>query len=78
MHFLYHTPLKCLRISTYTTMYWGKCLWIHLRDRVKSSLEVKRYYWLVVAEVYGEVSAERQTNQCTCDWLESSIRVITK
>ena len=28
--------------------------------------------------MYGEVSVERQTNQCTCDWLESSIRVITK
>ena len=42
------------------------------------AIQVKRYYWLVVAEVYGEVSVERQTNRCTCDWLESSIRVITK
>ena len=29
------------------------------------AIQVKRYYWLVVAEVYGEVSVERQTNQCS-------------
>ena len=34
--------------------------------------------WLLVAEVYGVVSVERQTKQCICDWLECSMIVITK